>query len=114
MRMTLVRTGSRGQGRYLQAVERAPGVAFRGGDQMGSGVRIKIDPELAQSSLGIGQRVVDQGRKLGGAERFELENLRTRDERAVDVKGGIVRGRADQPDGARFHIGEKGHPAGPC
>ena len=97
----------RGQRGDLQAVERAAGVAFRGGDEMLPRLGRELDLQVAQPALGIGQRGVDELRELGRAQRLELKNLRARDERAVDVERGIVRRRADQPHRAGLDIGQE-------
>ena len=52
---------------------------------------------ISQTALLIGQSAIDQFFKLLNPERLELENLRARNERAVDVKKRIVSRCADQP-----------------
>ena len=41
------------------------------------------------------------------AQRFELKDLRTRDERTVDVEKRIVSGRSNQPQVSTFDIGQE-------
>ena len=41
------------------------------------------------------------------AQRFELENLRAADQRPVDREERVFRRRAEQADGAAFHIGQQ-------
>src|SRR5213595_2141134 len=52
----------------------------------------------------VGQGAIDQLFQLLDGERFELKNLRARNERTVDVKKGIVCGGADQTQISAFHI----------
>ena len=50
------------------------------------------------------QRAPQQRHEIRRRERLELENLRARDQRAVDVEERIVRRRADEAHRAALHI----------
>ena len=66
-----------------------------------------FDPHLPKAALLIAQRPPLQRAEIRRRERFELEHLRARDERRVDVEERIVRRRADQPHRAALHIGQQ-------
>ena len=55
----------------------------------------------------VGHGASDQNEQVGFGERAEFENLRARDERAVDAEEGILRGRADEPHDAILDLGEE-------
>ena len=89
----------------LQRVQASARIAVRGDGEMRERLVRDRDLQLAEAALLIRQRAPLQGRRDRRRERLELENLRARDERRVDVEEGIVRGRADQPHRAALDIG---------
>src|SRR5438105_13486873 len=62
---------------------------------------------IAEAAFLVGQRTVDQCFQVFDGERFELENLRPRNERAVDVEKRIVRRRADESEVSAFDVGQE-------
>ena len=62
---------------------------------MPSGIFVDLDLVIPQAALFIRERAIDQFFQLPDTKRFELENLRARNERAVYIEKRIVSGRAD-------------------
>src|SRR5713101_9645248 len=65
---------------------------------------VDLDRVISQTALFTGQGAIDQFLQLLHAQRFELKDLRARDERTVDIEKGIVSGRSDQPQVSAFDI----------
>ncbi len=74
--------------------------------QVPAGVVVDLNAVVAESAVSVGQGPVDQLLELPNGERFKLENLRARDEWAVDIEKRIVSRCADQPEISAFHIGQ--------
>src|SRR5207248_8507726 len=70
-------------------------------------VVVDLNFVVSKAALFVGQRPIDQLFELINAERFELKNLRPRNERAVDVEKRIVSRRADQSQVSAFDIRQK-------
>ena len=70
-------------------------------------IGIHLDPIFAEAALVIGQRAVDQLLQLLDPQRLELENLRARNQRAVDIEEWIVGRRADQAQISALDIGQQ-------
>src|SRR6476469_2304981 len=68
---------------------------------------IHFDFEGAESSLLIRQGAVDQEFELIELERFQLKDLRARDERTIDVKERIVGRCSDESQISALHIGQQ-------
>ena len=66
-----------------------------------------FDVVVPQPAFPVGNRTPQQFFDLLRRQRLELENLRARNERGVDVEKRIVRGGADEPDRATFDIGQQ-------
>src|SRR4051812_16043095 len=68
--------------------------------------RIVLDLRLVitKPAFLVGQSAIDQLFQLLGSERFELKNLRARNERTIHVKKRIVCGGADQTQISAFYI----------
>ena len=61
------------------------------------------DVEVAEAAVGIGNRAAEDGDDVVHRDGLELENLRARDERRVDVKVRIVGGGANEADDAALY-----------
>ncbi len=70
-------------------------------------VGVHLHVVIAEAALGIGQGAIDQLFELLDLERFELENLGARDERAVDVEEWIVGGGADEAQVSALDVGQE-------
>ena len=70
-------------------------------------VGVHLDAIFTEAALGIVQRAVDQFLQLLDAQRFELKNLRARNQGAVHVEERIVCRSADQAQIAALHIRQK-------
>src|SRR5437763_277148 len=68
-------------------------------------VLVDLHVVITESAVLVGQSAINQLFQLVDAERFELENLRARNERAVDVEEWIVSGRANQSQLSAFDSG---------
>ena len=74
---------------------------------MFGGIRGYRDVLASKPTLGVLQGVMDEFYKLVGWDGFELEQHRTRNERAVDVEKRIVRRGTDEADRAAFYMREQ-------
>ncbi len=74
---------------------------------MAAGVGVDLHIIFAEAAFFIGEGTIDQPLELFDFERFELKNLRARDERAVDVKERIVSSGPDQAQIAALHVRQK-------
>ena len=81
----------------------AAGVA---GDQL-QGVVVGGDLQCAQAAFFVFQRSAQQRGDLLLVERFQHIDAAAREQRRDDLEGGILGGRADQPDGAALDVGQK-------
>ena len=95
-------TGFRRSGfnRQLERVEHAAGVTVGHIHQVRQGIVVDLDVELAVTAFWIGQRLARDRKEIVLRERLELEDAAAADERLVDLKIGVLGGRADQDDRA--------------
>src|SRR6266566_1646592 len=70
-------------------------------------VLVDLHVVISEAARFVDQCAIDQLFELLDAERFELKNLRTRDERAIHIEEWIVRGRADEAESSGFDVGRK-------
>ena len=97
----------RGLDRQLQGVQQRARVAARDVDEVVERVRVDVHVEAAVAALGVGQRRLRDAVQVRTRERRELEDARPADERRVHLEVGVVRGGADQHDGAVLHPGQE-------
>src|ERR1700737_4876709 len=74
---------------------------------MFSSVLVDLNVVIAETAFFVRQRAIDQLFEFVDAERFELENLRPGNKRAVYVEKRIVSRRADQSQVPTFDVGKK-------
>ena len=72
--------------------------------EMADGVFVRVEFQVADAPLFVTQGALEQAEQIFLGQRTQLEDLRARDERRVDEEEWVVRGRADEPDDAAFHI----------
>ena len=82
----------------------AAGVA---GDQL-QGIVVGGELERAQAALAIFESAAQQRGDLFLAERLQHIDAAAGEQRGDDLEGGILGGRADQPDGAALDVGQEG------
>src|SRR6266850_5813118 len=67
-------------------------------------VFVHLDPIISQSAFFVFERPRHEQFQLLDAQWLELEDLRTGDERAIDVEKGVIGGRADEPQISRLYV----------
>src|SRR6266853_163899 len=72
-----------------------------------AGILIDLNVVISEAAFLVGERAIDQFTQLLDAERFELKNLGTRNERTIYIKKRVVSGRSDQPEISAFDVGEE-------
>ena len=97
----------RGQHANFECIQTFARVAVAQLGQMPARVRVHFDVVFSKAALFIGEGAIDQLLQLLDPERFEPENLRARDQRAVDVEERIVSRRTDQPEISSFDVGQE-------
>src|SRR6267154_1761999 len=71
-----------------------------------AGILIDLNVVISEAAFLVGERAIDQLTQLLDAERFELKNLGTRNERTIYIKKRVVSGRSDQPEISAFHAAQ--------
>ncbi len=57
---------------------------------------VNAQAQIAETAFFVDKGLPNQSEEIFGRKGFELEDLRTRNKRAIDIEKRIVRGRADQ------------------
>src|SRR6266550_5961909 len=70
-------------------------------------VLVDLNRVISKTTFLVAQSAIDQLFELLDTERFELKDLRTRDERAVYVKERVVSRRTDEAEISRFDVGQE-------
>ncbi len=91
----------------LQRVEDAAGVAVGHVDQVGQGVVVDLDVQLAVAALGIGDSLPRDVEEIFFGQRLELEDAAAADQRLVDLEVGVLGGGADQDHRAVLDPGQQ-------
>ena len=91
----------------FEGVQRDAGIAI---GMMGDGGQRRFVGGDMQGRKGLRmvQRAIEQLHDFGIRQGFEDEDAAAREQRAVDFKGGVFRGRANQDDAAFFDVGQEG------
>ncbi len=71
---------------------------------MAQRLRVHRRARAAETALRIGERAFHHADHVLHRHRFELENLRTRNERRVDVEIRVVRRRPDEPNNSALDV----------
>ena len=82
-------------GGNFERVEALARVAIAHLGQMRGSFVVNAQAQLAESAFFVRQRFPYQGEQIFDRKRFELEDLRARHERAIDIEKRVVCGRAD-------------------
>ena len=90
----------------LERGQGGAGIAAGHGDQRGFGLVIKAAVEVAQPVFGIGEGAVDEFSYLILGQGVESIDAGAGKEGRDDLKGGILRGCADEGNGAVLNVGE--------
>ena len=88
----------------FQRVQAFAGIAIAQLAQVSARDRVHFDFVIPESALLVGEGPVNQLFELFHAQRLQLENLGTRNQRAVHVKERIVGGGPDEAEISAFHI----------
>ncbi len=91
----------------LQRVEHTTGVSVGHVDQVLQGIIFRAYVEFSVAALNVGQGLVGNAPQVVFAQPPQLEDARTTDQGLDDLEIGILRGRADEYDGAIFHVGQQ-------
>jgi len=102
-------TASFGQpGGDVEGVESVAGVTTGVGGDGGEGFVFRFDSGGAEAPCGVGERPVEEARDLLFREGDKGVNAAAGEERGIDFEGRVLRGCADEADGAALDVGEEG------
>ena len=96
-----------GEDGELESGESFAGVPVRLFGKVAEGVVVRAHRQVSQAALLVRESAVKEGVQILGGERFELEDLRARDEGGVDVEIGVVGGRSDEAHRSALDVGKE-------
>jgi hypothetical protein len=98
---------SHDQGGRLQRVQRRAGVAVGPVDQVGDGVVVGAEAEVAEPAALLGQRPAHDQLQVARGQRLQPEQQAAADQRRVDGEERVLGGGADQDHGAVLDAGQQ-------
>jgi hypothetical protein len=101
--------GSTSSPRHVSRRFSAPtSVAAGGGGDEGDRLRRGRDAEPTDPALRVGEGTLDQRDEIESEKRLQAQHLAAREDRGVDRERRVLRGGADEGDGAILDVGQEG------